>query len=464
MEVRQMNVDLVIRDGTVVNAASRFQADVGIRGERIVQFGGELTGAREIDANGLLVLPGAIDAHVHLTSDEPDPNAVQWADDFTSGSWAALAGGITTVGNMTFLRPGESMRAGLERETQLIREQAIADVMLHPVIGDPRQEIIDEIDELLDAGHADIKFFMSTPAFDANTLGYLKATEAAGRHGLLTMIHCEDYPIIRWSIDRLLAEGRGALAHYPASRPVVSEVVATQRAVALSEVTGAPVYIVHLSSAAALAVCRDAQARGLPVYVETRPLYLHLTSERFLDTDGAKYVGQPPLREESDRLALWEGLRSGAIHTICTDHAPWKLEHKLDRSLHVGNLRPGVENLQTMLPMLYSEGVRDGKFSLEQLVSLTSTNVAKLFGLYPRKGTIAIGSDADLVLWDPDERRVIRDEDMLSRADHSIYSGMEITGWPVMTIRRGEVVYANGKVSGAPGSGTLVRRGQMRGL
>ena len=210
----------------------------------------------------------------------------------------------------------------------------------------------------------------------------------------------------------------------------MSEVVATQRAVALCEMTGAPVYVVHLSSAAALDVCRDAQARGLPVYVETRPLYLHLTRERFADDDGAKYVGQPPLREESDRLGLWDGLKSGAIHTICTDHAPWTLEQKLDPELHVGNLRPGVENLQTMLPMLYSEGVRSGAISLEQLVALTSTNVAKLFGLYPRKGTIAIGSDADLVLWDTDERRVIRDEDMFSRAGHSIYSGMEVTGWP----------------------------------
>ncbi|HYI16452.1 MAG TPA: amidohydrolase family protein [Thermomicrobiales bacterium] len=459
-----MDVDLVIRGGTLVTAASRFQADLGIREERIVQIGGELSGAREIDANGLVVLPGAIDAHVHLTTDEPDQNAIQWADDFTSGSKAALAGGVTTVGNMTFLRPGESMRDGLDREAQLVREQAIADVILHPVINDPRQAIIDEVDELLDAGHSDIKFFMSTPTYDANALGFLKATDAAGRHGLLTLIHCEDYPIIRWSVDRLLEEGRGSLANYPASRPVISEVVATQRAVALCEITGAPVYIVHLSSAAALEVCCDAQARGLPVYVETRPLYLHLTSERFMDADGAKYVGQPPLREESDRLALWDGLRSGSIHTICTDHAPWTLEHKLDPSLHVGNLRPGVENLQTMLPMLYDEGVRGGKITLEQLVALTSTNVAKLFGLYPRKGTLAVGSDADLVLWDLDERRVIRNEDMLSRAGHSIYDGLEIRGWPVTTIRRGEVVFETGTITGTAGSGILLRRGQTRGL
>jgi dihydropyrimidinase len=459
-----MNVDIVIRGGTIVTSSSRFQADIGIVGERIVQLGGELTGAREIDANGLLILPGLIDAHVHLTSDDPDPNAIQWADDFTSGSEAALAGGVTTLGNMTFLRSGESILEGLEREAQLARDQAIADVILHPVISEPRQPIIDEIDELLDAGHSDIKFFMSTPTFDSRAMGFLRATDAAGRNGLLTMIHCEDYPIIRWSIDRLLADDRGSLDNYPESRPVVSEVVATQRAVAFAETTGAPVYIVHLSSAAALEVCRDAQARGLPVYVETRPLYLHLTRERFLEPDGAKYVGQPPLRDESDRVALWDGIRSGTIHTVCTDHAPWKLEHKLDPSLHVGNLRPGVENLQTMLPMLYDEGVRGGKITLEQLVAVTSTNVARLFGLYPRKGTIAVGADADLVLFDADERRVIRDEDMLSRAGHSIFSGTDVTGWPRMTLRRGEVVFEGGHVTGTAGSGELLRRGQTLAL
>ncbi|HUG14195.1 MAG TPA: amidohydrolase family protein [Thermomicrobiales bacterium] len=459
-----MSVDLVIRNGTIVTPGMRQRADIGIQSERIVQIGGPMDGVREIDASGLHALPGAIDAHVHLTPAEPAPDGIQWADDFTSGSEAALAGGITTVGNMTFLRPGELMLDGLGREAELVRAQAIADVILHPVISDPRPEIIEEIRTLEAAGHTDIKFFMSTPTFDAHATGFLAATRAAGGLGLLTMIHCEDYPIIRESIDRLLADGRGALRHYPASRPIVSEVVATQRAVALCEQTGAPIYVVHLSCARALQVCAEAQALGLPVYVETRPLYLHLTSERFEEPEGAKYVGQPPLREESDRLALWHGLASGSIHTVCTDHAPWTLEHKLDPALNVGKLRPGVENLQTMLPMLCSEGVRAGLISLERLVELTATNVAKLFGLYPRKGTIAVGADADLVLWDLDETRTIRGEDMLSRAGHSIYEGREVTGWPRVTIRRGEVVYENGRITAAPGSGRLIPREQTRGV
>jgi dihydropyrimidinase len=305
---------------------------------------------------------------------------------------------------------------------------------------------------------------MSMESYDRDALGFLKATDIAGRNQMLTMIHCEDYALIAWSVENLLAEGRGALRYYPESRPVISEVVATQRAVALAEATGAPVYVVHLSSAGALRVCQDAQARGLPVYVETRPLYLHLTSERFEDADAGKYVGQPPLREASDVAALWDGVASGAIHTICTDHAPWTLEQKLDPALNVGNLRPGVENLQTMLPMLYDEGVLGGRISLERLVTTTATNVAKLFGLYPRKGTVAVGSDADLVLWDLNERRTIRSADMFSRAGHSIYDGREVTGWPVTTLRRGELVYERGQIKAAPGSGQLIPREPTRAL
>jgi dihydropyrimidinase len=459
-----MDVDLVIRGGEIVTAGSRFQADIGIRGEQVVQIGGELTGERDIDARGKLILPGAIDAHVHLTTDEPAADGIEWADDFTSGSEAALAGGVTTVGNMTFLRSGESMLDGLARDAELVARQSIADVILHPVIDDPRPDIIAEIPALVAAGHTDIKFFMSVPRFDKRSAGFLAATTAAGQHGALTLIHCEDYPIVRAATERLIAEQRGSLRNYPESRPIVSEVVATQRAVAFAEHSGAPIYVVHLSSARALEVCQQAQQRGVPVYVETRPLYLHLTSERFLEPDGAKYVGQPPLREIEDVDALWNGLSSGAIQTICTDHAPWTLAHKLDPELHVGRLRPGVENLQTMLPMLYSEGVRAGRITLERLVALTSTNVARLFGLYPRKGTIAVGSDADLVIWDAEETRMVRNEDMLSRAGHSVYAGWEVTGWPVTTIRRGEVVFDSGRVVGQPGSGRIIPRGATQAL
>jgi dihydropyrimidinase len=300
--------------------------------------------------------------------------------------------------------------------------------------------------------------------FDAQIGGYVEATRRAGAAGLLTMIHCEDYALVEDATAALVSAGKTSLRYYPESRPPLSEVVATQRAVAIAEATGAPVYIVHLSSARALAVCAEAQARGVPVYVETRPLYLHLTAERFDGPDGPRYVGQPPLRQQADVEALWDGLRQGTLQTVCTDHAPWSLAAKMDPSLSITNLRPGVENLQTMLPMLYSEGVRAGRISLSRLVEVTSTNAAKLFGLYPRKGTVAVGSDADLVLFDPESTRTVERSLLKSNCDYSPYEGWQVTGWPVITVSRGEIVFRDGEVIGQPGRGELVQRGPTAAL
>ncbi len=455
------DLDLVIRGGTVVTADAVATADVGIAGGTVVQIGGEMHGDRDLDVAGKLLLPGGVDAHVHLSlpPGEGKGEGPTWVDDFTSGSAAALAGGVTTLGNMTFLGPGEMPLAGLARDAALVREQAIADAFLHPVIGEPTQETLDEIPRLLAAGHNSIKFFMSMAGFDPAVPGFLEATRRAGVADLITLIHCEDYALIEDATARLMAAGQSSLRYYPESRPVIAELVATQRAIAFAEATGAPVYIVHLSSQRALEACAEAQARGLPVYVETRPLYLHLTRERFEEKEGPKYVGQPPLRDQADVNALWAGIQQGVLHTVCTDHAPWSLEAKLDPALTVANLRPGVENLQTMLPMLYSEGVRAGRISLRRFVEITATNAAKLFGLFPRKGTITVGSDADIVIFDPDLTRTVERPMLKSNAGHSVYEGWSVTGWPLLTLRRGEIVFRDDEVVGRVGSGHLLGRG-----
>ena len=452
-------LDFVIRGGQIVNAGSTATADIGIARGVVVQIGGELHADQEIDATGKLIFPGGLDAHVHLSIPPGDAGPVHWADDFTSGSAAALAGGITTLGNMTFPAAGEPPLAALEREAALVREQAIADVFLHPVLAEITPRVLDEIPLLRGAGCNTIKYFMSSPSFDPQIQGYVEATRRAGAGGLIAMIHCEDSTLIEDATAQLVAAGNTSLRYYGESRPVVAEVVATQRAVAIAEATGAPVYIVHLSSARALEVCAEAQSRGVPVYVETRPLYLHLTSERFAEANGPIYVGQPPLREQFDVDALWAGIRQGTVHTVCTDHAPWLLADKLDPSLSITALRPGMENLQAMLPMLYSEGVRTGRISLSRFVEVTSTNAAKLFGLYPRKGAVAVGSDADLVLFDPTLTRTVTASMLKSNADYSVYEGWQVTGWPVLTLSRGEIVFRDDEVIGAPGRGTLVQRG-----
>lgn len=455
-------LDLVIRGGHLPTEPPSAAVDIGIVDGRIAQVGGEMQAARELDGRGKLLLPGGVDAHVHLSS--PPRPATQsgpaWVDDFESGSAAALAGGITSLGNMTFpAGPGETAFETLDRDAGRVQAQAIADVFLHLVVTNPSQQTRSEMPRLLERGYSSIKFFMPLPGFDAEVGNYLELVRAAGESGLLTMIHCEDYALTSAATERLLATGQRSLRAYGESRPVVAEVVATQRAVAFAEATGSPVYIVHLSSERALATCADAQARGVPVFVETRPMYLHLTGERLNEPDGPKYVGQPPLREQSDVDALWAGLAQGVVHTLCTDHAPWSLAAKLDPAHDLGNLRPGVENLQTMLPMLYSEGVRRGRLSLDRFVDLTSRNAARLFGLYPHKGALDVGSDADIVLFDPHAERVITPSLLKSRADYSVYDGWHVRGWPAQTIRRGEIVFDGDAVLGRPGSGQLLHCG-----
>ncbi|MBV8719627.1 MAG: amidohydrolase family protein [Chloroflexi bacterium] len=450
-------MDLVIRGGQLVDGSI---ADIGVAGERIVQIGGELSAPNDIDAHGKLLLPGGVDAHVHLSSPPIERSGPAWVDDFTSGSAAALAGGITTVGNMTFGAPGESLLQALERETAVARRASIADVFLHPVLASPDADNLAEIARLGSEGCSSMKVFLTNPHFNRDLDGHIEAIRRAGEAGVVSMLHCEDAATIAFATRQLVSQGKTSLRYFGESRPVIAEVVATQRALAIAELTGAPVYIVHLSSARALALCAVARARGLHVYVETRPLYLYLTSERLQTPEAGKFVGQPPLREHSDVDALWTGLRSGIIDTVCTDHAPWSLQAKLDPAHDIEHLRPGVENLQLLLPMLYSEGVRTGRISLSRLVELSSSNAAKLFGLYPRKGAIAVGSDADLVIFDPDLERTVTAAMLKSNADYSVYEGWRVTGWPTVTIRRGEIVFRDDLVIGQAGSGQVLSCGR----
>ena len=459
--VPEPDYDLVIRGGTVVTAGSSADCDVAVRDGKIGQIGGAPSGRRVLDATGALVLPGGIDMHVHLSSpDPPEPGVPAWVDDFASGSAAAIAGGITTIGNMTFPGEGDSLRQSLERDLTTARQQAAIDYVLHPVLASATQEALAELPAIARAGHTSLKLFMVGEEFETQADGMIEAVRLAGQHGMLTLIHCEDGALVRFAGEQLLAAGRGGIADWAASRPVAAERAAVERAVAICEMTGAPIYIVHLSSAAALRAARRGRASGLPVFVEARPLYLYLTSELLSGPDGGKYIGAPPLREPSDVEALWSGLADGSIDTVGSDHAPWALADKLDESQNVVTARQGVADLETMLPMLFDAGVTTGRISLHRFVSLASSGPARLFGLYPRKGSIAVGSDADLLVLDPQLRRTIDGSAMQSRAGYSAYDGREVSGWPRFTISRGEVVLEDGQVIAPDGRGQWLHRGK----
>ena len=451
---------LLIRGGLIVTADRQFPADIRVRGGKIDQIRPNLpplpSGTeRVVEASGMLVLPGGIDPHTHLPGG---------ADDLTSGSATALAGGITTIGTMTFPRTGEDVVAAVNRVSSLVEEQAMVDVMLQPGLRAFADSAPRQLADQFAAGHTSMKVQMHRPSFDQKALEFLNLIRSAGEAGALTLIHCEDYAIVNQATDALMAAGRTSALYWGQSRPVLAEAVSVQRAVAISEHTGSPIYVVHLSSERALDICREARERGLPIYVETRPTYLHLTEDLYGTRTPGLYIASPPLRSPQDVEAMWRGLTDGHIDTLGSDHSALMRADKANPDLTLKTLRPGFSNLEVMLPMLHSDGVLTGRISLERFVAITSTQPARLFGLFPTKGVIAEGSDADLVLWNPAETRTIHAADLQSRCDFSPYEGRQITGWPQVTIRRGEVVYERGQVSAQAGSGRILRRGPTQPL
>ncbi len=458
-------MDLIVRNALAVTVGGRSPVDIGIHRGRIVQLGGDMPSAvTQIDAGGAPVTPGGVDAHVHLTDPVRGDAAFHWSDDFESGTRAALAGGITCVGNMSFAPRDATLADGIRIDNADAQRMALCDWFQHPVLLRPTRDNLACIEPLHADGYTSIKLFLSFNNFDRHVRDFLEAMRIVARCGGIAMIHCEDAAIMDCCCTMLREAGRTDARFFPEARPLQSEVVATHRAVGFAETTGCPSYIVHLASARALEACHDGRRRGVPIYVETRPLYLHLTRQRFEAPQAARYAGAPPLREQADVDAMWAGLAFGNIDTLATDHAPWQLHEKLDPAFDATNLRLGVADLETSLPMLYSAGVLGGRLSLEQFVAVTATNPAKLFGLYPRKGSIAVGSDADLVIWDEQRTRVVDGASMYSRADYSPYDGFEVTGWPACTIAGGEVVQQHGEVTAAPGRAHVVRRGPHRCL
>jgi dihydropyrimidinase len=454
-------LDLAILGATAVAPDATRLVDVGIRAGKIASIAepGKLEAATEsIDARGMLLLPGAVDPHTHL---DAEMFGATTADDFESGTIAAAAGGVTSVVDYAFQTPGGSLSEAISKWDNKAQGRAIVDYAFHVAILDPTPEVIAEIPKVVERGVTSFKIFMMR-GFEERARDFLRAFKVAAESRALLTIHAEDEHVIGYCTERLLGAGNRGVAHFAASRPPLSEAAAVLRGLKMTELTCAPAYFVHLSSKAAIDEIRRARRNGAgrAVLAETRPIYLYLTQEKFLEPQGEKYVGYPPLRERADVDAIWEALADGTVDVVATDHCSWPLERKTaaDRFTRIP---PGMSNLETLVPMLYSEGVVKRRISLERMVALVATNPAKIFGLYPRKGAIVESADADLVVFDPNAKVVVHANEMHSRADYDPFEGYEVTGWPRTTISRGEVIVSARKSIARAGRGKFLPRARF---
>jgi dihydropyrimidinase len=456
-------LDLAIRNGTVVTPADRAVLDVGIRAGRIVEVGRSLGPARaEIDASNRYVLPGAIDSHCHVAQESS--TGLMTADDFHTATLAAACGGTTTIIPFAAQHRGQSLRAVVDEYHRRASDKAVVDYAFHMIISDPGERTIrGDLPSLIDEGCTSFKIFMTYDALKLSDAQILDVMSAAHDHRALVMVHAENSDAIAWMTRRLVASGRTAPRYHADSRPAATEREAVHRVITLAELADVALLIVHVSSADALEQIRWARRRGLPVYAETCPQYLFFTAQD-LDRpgfEGAKYIFSPPARDRVSQEALWQGLHDRTLDVLSSDHAPYRFADADGKAVH-GTDAPfpkipnGMPGLETCLPVVFSEGVLQGRLTLEQFVALSATNAARIYGLYPRKGIIAPGADADLAIWDADLKVTIRNEQLHHRMDYTPYEGMTVTGWPVTTISRGEVVWDKGVVSARPGRGMFL--------
>ena len=459
--------DCIIRGGTIVTACDTIRADIGIRDSKIISIAQELVDGKQIiDASGLYVIPGGIDSHVHLA--QPSFDGPKMADGFETGTRSAIAGGNTTVIPFALQPRGASLRQSVMDYHKEAHRQAYCDYGFHLIITDPNPHVLkQELPALVSDGYTSFKVFMTYDDLVLNDRELLEVFDCARECKALVMVHCEGYDAIRFMTQKLERAGKIAPYYHAVSRPVSVEREATHRAISHAEITHVPIMIVHVSGREPMEQIRWAQQRGLKVYGETCPQYIALTADDLkglnMDETGGKYVCSPPPRDQASWEAIWEGIRSGVFQTFSSDHCPFyfegpegKVNPKARTSFRwVPN---GIPGLETRLQILYSKGVVEGRISLNEFVALTSTNHAKLYGLYPRKGSIAPGFDADLVLWDPNRKEKISQELMHHGADYTPYEGMVVTGWPCLTMLRGKVVAEDGRIKGDKGEGQFLKR------
>ena len=459
-----MAYDLIIANGTIATASDIFSCDIGIRDGVIVALGHDIGEAAEtIDASGKLVLPGGIDSHVHIA--QPSGEGIVMADDFASGTLSAAFGGNTTVMPFCMQEKGASLRETVKDYHRLAEGRCYTDIAFHLVISDPTEQVLgQDLPALIEDGYTSFKVFMTYDGLALNDREMLEVMSVARETGALVMVHAENDDAIRFLTDRLERGGRIAPKFHGTSRPIPVEREATHRAISLAELVDVPVMIVHVSNREAMEEIQRARSRGLKVYGETCPQYLVLTEKDMdgLNMEGAKYVCSPPPRDTASQVACWEGLANGTFSVFSSDHCPFRYDDPAGKLTSKGRtsfrwVPNGIPGVETRLPILFSEGVGKGCITLNQFVALSSTNHDRTYGL-TRKGSIAIGYDADIAIWDPQREVTISQSLLHHGSDYTPYEGLAVKGWPVTTILRGQVVVRDGTLAGKPGQGGHVAR------
>ncbi|MEM8729089.1 MAG: dihydropyrimidinase [Pseudomonadota bacterium] len=457
--------DLVIKGGDVVTASDRFSADIGIRDGRIAALGAGLEGADTIDAAGKLVLPGGIEAHCHIAQESATGGMT--SDDYRSGSISAAFGGNSCFVPFAAQHRGMGVTETLDLYDSRARGSSVIDYGYHLIVADPTEQVLtEELPAAFQRGVTSFKVFMTYDLMRVDDRQFLDILSVAASHGALTMVHAENSGMISWVSDRLVAAGHTEPRYHAISHPAIAEAEAINRAISLARLADAALLIVHVSTPEGAGLVSDARLAGSKIFGETCAQYLFLTRDD-LDRpgmEGAKFMCSPPLRDEATQQALWRHLQAGTFSVFSSDHAPYrydetgKLSNGPDATFkQIANGMPGIG---LRLPLLFSEGVGKGRITLQQFVALSSTNAARLYGL-DRKGSIAIGMDADIAIWDPNETRAVTVEDQHDNMDYTPYDGMVLTGWPSLVLSRGTRVIENGALRAAPGHGQFVARSRI---
>jgi len=458
----------VIKNGTIVTAADTYKADVLIENGQISLIGRNLAseGHEVIDAEGLLLLPGGIDVHTHL--DLPFGGTVS-SDDFFTGHKAAAFGGTTTHLDFVIQPIGGSLKEGVETWHAKSQDKAVIDYGFHVAITDLRDDVMAEIPSMLDEGITSLKLFMAYKGlFQVDDTTLYRAMVTAAEHGMLIMVHAENGDVIVERRTKLLAEGKTEPKYHAVAQPALVEAEATGRAVMLAGIANAPLYVVHMTCEESVEQLALGREKGLPVMGETCTQYMFVFEKDLArpDYEGAKFICSPPVRQPKDALVLWKALADNTLQAVSTDHCPFWFEGGVNGRIpgkelgkasfdKIPNGMPGIED---RMPVMWHHGVNGGHYNANRFVEITATNPAKIFGLYPRKGTIAVGADADIVLWDPEKKHTISAETHHMATDYNVYEGMTVKGWPFRTMVRGRSLVIGDDWRGEPGSGQFLRR------